>query len=105
MDIQLANASQASLVVVFVPNADKCHVMQQFMPKLYIKQIINDEELVKQQQQKEIALKMEETEKKREEEDKVNGKPLHQRKKVVSNQQKLCMKQVLLIQVKRDLTS
>ena len=81
MDIRLANASQASLVVMFVPNADECPVMQQFIPKLYIKQIIRDEELVKQQQQKETALKMEETEKKREEEAKVNGKPLSKRKK------------------------
>ncbi len=33
MDIRLANALQASIIVIFVPSADECHFMQQFIKK------------------------------------------------------------------------
>ena len=34
MDIPLANALQASIIVIFVPNADECHFMQQFIKRI-----------------------------------------------------------------------
>ena len=52
MDIRLANALQTSIFVIFVPNADECSIMQEFVPKLYNKEIIKKEEWVKQQRLK-----------------------------------------------------
>jgi hypothetical protein len=43
MDIRLANASQASMVVIFVPNVNECPVMQKFVAKLFTKKAVPKE--------------------------------------------------------------
>jgi hypothetical protein len=43
MDIRLANASQASMVVIFVPNVNECPVMQKFVAKLSTKKAVPKE--------------------------------------------------------------
>ena len=34
MDVRHANASQASMVVIFVPNTNECHATEKFIQKL-----------------------------------------------------------------------
>ena len=44
MDIRLANTSQASIVVLFVPNANECHATKKFIQKLFLKELVAGEE-------------------------------------------------------------
>ena len=44
MDIRLANTSQASIVVLFVPNASECHATKKFIQKLFLKELVAGEE-------------------------------------------------------------
>lgn len=68
MDIYLANASQASIIVSFVPNADESHFMQHFFPKMCIKELIKNEQLEEQKRLQEAELRNEEAELARKEE-------------------------------------
>ena len=77
IDIRLANASQASMVVIFVPNVNECQATQKFIRKLYIKELVREEERIEKQRLEEI----EEAERKQEEENKKNGIPSRKRKK------------------------
>ncbi len=56
-DILLSNVLQASIIVIFVPNADECHFMQQFIKKMYIKELKREEEHEEQQKLKETKLR------------------------------------------------
>ena len=58
MDICLAHALQAS--IMFVPSAHECHLMQQLIPKIYIKELINEEQFEEQQNLRETMLRIEE---------------------------------------------
>jgi hypothetical protein len=61
---------------IFVPNATECHATQKFIRKLYIKELVREEERVEKQRLEEI----EEAERKQEEENKKNGIPTQKRK-------------------------
>ena len=73
VDTRFANASQESIILIFVPNAHDCHFMQQLISKMYITELINEEQCEKQQKIKESMLRIDEVEWKREGENPKKG--------------------------------
>jgi len=65
MDVRLANASQASIIVLFVPNADECHFMQQFIPQMYTKELVMEEQHEEQNRTQETEVENDEASPKR----------------------------------------
>ena len=65
------------MVIIFVPNANKCHATQWFIQKLHIKEIVREEQQIEKQRLEEI----EDAKQKQEEENKKNGIPSRKRKK------------------------
>ena len=65
MDVRLANASQASIIVLFVPNADECHFMQQFIPQMYTKELVMEEQHEEQNRTQEAEVENDEASPKR----------------------------------------
>ena len=61
----------------FFPNVNECQATQKFIRKLYIKELVREEERIEKQRLEEI----EEAERKQEEENKKNGIPSRKRKK------------------------
>jgi hypothetical protein len=46
MDIRLAYASQASMVIIFSLNVNECQATQKFIRKLHIKELVREEEWI-----------------------------------------------------------
>ncbi len=61
---------QASTFVTFVPYADECYFMQHFISKMYIEELINEEQHQEQQKLKETMLRIDKSELKNKEEHK-----------------------------------
>ena len=51
---------QASIIIIFVPNADECHFIQQLIKNMFIKELKREEEREEQQKLKETKLRNEE---------------------------------------------
>ncbi len=72
------------MVIIFVPNNNECQAIQKFIRKLYIKELVREEEWIEKQRLEEI----EEADQKQEEENEKNGIPSRKNEKKADTQRR-----------------